>query len=341
MPKTSQHDTSELIRARTRLNSRTTANRGSTAIHAPARTSDFTSPDAVIHLQRAAGNAAVQRMLDSRPIISRAASSTVQRADNWEAFKNFAGNQASGFGNDVGRIGNAVDPRPAYRNQAGRGGWHNMRRGMGMGAMQLGLGLPLGLAAGAFSGLGRGLATLGAGAYYGAKGLGSYIGEGASALGGALSGAKKKAWDPLTGHQQAQAVGNAGMGTAAGVSAIGSGISNLAQGDIAIPDGLRTQSDISLMKGGTALESVSSVGQGFSAAGGIATGIGGAINMGSGLGNLFGSKAPGKGYQRGTRGLGRFMMGGGQAFAGAAAAGKAIGTLSGAASPAASSSPAR
>jgi hypothetical protein len=336
MPKTSQHSDSEFKRANTRFSSLATSS-SKQATRSPAFSTHLTSPARVIQLQQSIGNQAVQRMINGQPAIGRTTANQVQREEtNWAKFKNFAGNQAAGFGSNVGRIGNLVDPRPAYSNQAARGGWHNMRRGMGMGAMQLGIGLPLGLAAGAFSGVGRGLATLGAGAYYGAKGLGSNIGQGISALGGALSGAKKKAWDPLTSHQQAQVIGNVGMGIAAGISAIGSGISNMAHGDITIPNGLRTHSDISLMKGGASLESVSSVGQGFSAAGGVATGIGGVINMGSGLGNLFGSKAPGKGYQRGTRGLGRFMLGGGQAFAGAAAAGKAIGTMSGAASPAAS-----
>jgi hypothetical protein len=257
----------------------------------------------------------------------------VQR-DNMTDFAAFAGNQWHGFKGDVGRIGNAIDPRPAYQQQAGRGGWHNMRRGLGMGAAQVGLGLPLGIAAGALSGLGRGLLTLGAGGYYTGKTIGSGLSNAGDLIKSGLMGVKKKAWDPLTGHQQAQAIGSGGMGTAAGISAVGSGMSNMFQGNMALPEGLRTNADISIMQGGKALQNVSEVGQGFNAAGGIATGIGGTINMGSGLGNLFGKNRSLK--QRATRGAGRFLMGGAQAFAGTAAAGKAIGTLQGAATPVAS-----
>lgn len=330
MPRTSHSVENEHKLAKSRSVARATATKLMTPAPDPAFLS---SPSHVIHLQSAIGNQQVQRMLHHQSAISHAPAGAVQR-DNMSDFQAFASNQWRGFQGNVGAIGNAIDPRPAYQQHANRGGWHNMRRGMGVGAAQLGLGLPLGIAAGALSGLGRGLAVLGAGGYYTGKAIGSGLSNVGKTVRSGLMGAKKKAWDPLTGHQQAQTIGNAGMGTAAGVSAVGSSMSSMFQGNMALPEGLRTNADISLIKGGKALENVSEVGQGFNAAGGIATGIGGVINMGSGLGNLFGSNRTAQ--QRATRGFGRFMLGGAQAFAGTAAAGKAIGTMQGVASPAAS-----
>jgi hypothetical protein len=292
---------------------------------------DLLTPAGVIHLQRTIGNAAVQRMLDQHaPSISRASTNSVQRAGNWENFTNFAGNQWRGFKGDLSSIGGIIDPRPAYQAQMGRGGWRNQRRAIGGALLQGGFGGIGGLLAGLGSGLGRGAATLGAGAYYGARGLGGYIGEGASALGGALGKSKKKAWDPLTGDQQATMAGNIGGATLSGIGGVGSGLGNMINPNTAIPQGMSNQADISIGQGGAPITQVSDVGQGFSTAGGIGQGLGGLINMGSGARNLFGSKAEGKGYQRFTRGLGRFAVGGAQAFTGAAVAGKAIGTLTGA-----------
>lgn len=297
----------------------------------PIAQASLASPTGVLHLQRTAGNAAVQRMIDRRTSISPTSTPVVQREGNWDNFKDFAGGQWQGFKGDLGSMGAMMDPRPAYQAHAARGGWHNMRRRAGAGALRGGLGGLLGLLGGMSSGVGRGLATLGAGAYYGARGLGSYAAEGAQSLGKKISAGKKKAWDPLTGHQQATMVGNTGGAVVSGIGAAGGGLGNLINPNIAIPNGLSNQADISIGQGGTPLTHVSDVGQGFSAAGGIGQGLGGMVNMGSGLGNLFGKKEAGKGYQRATRGAGRFLMGGAQAFTGAAVAGKDIGTLTGAA----------
>jgi hypothetical protein len=339
MPKTSHLDAAAHKRTNTRSITRSASPRAGTA--PPTAGVDLLSPDQIIGLQRTAGNAAVQRMLDRQPAISHTSAQTVQRAGNWDNFKNFAGGQWQGFKGDVSTIGNAIDPRPAYASQAGRGGWHNQRRAMGGALMQGGIGGIGGMFAGLGSGLGRGIATLGAGAYYGARGLGGYVGQGAQALGGyakegyqslgnKIGESKRKAWDPLTGHQRANLAGNVGGATVSGVGVVGSSLGNMINSNTAIPQGMSNQADISIAQGGSPLTHVSDVGQGFSAAGGVGQGLGGLINMGSGIGNLFGKKEEGKGYQRFTRGMGRTLVGGAQAFTGAAVAGKAIGTLTGA-----------
>jgi hypothetical protein len=335
MPKSLQQNADQFKRAKAPLAARASAQ--STPVIAPAPSLNLTSPISVIHLQRTAGNAVVQRMLDRRVPVN-----TVQRAENWDNFKNFAGGQWEGFKDNMSTIGNLVDPRPAYAVQNARGGWHNQRRAVGGALLQGGLGGIGGLTAGLGIGLGRGLATLGAGAYYGARGLGSYTAQGGRYLGGKIyeggqylgnkiSQGKKRAWDPLTGDQQATTVGNVGGAAISGIGAVGSGLGNLINSNTAIPQGLSNQADISIAQSGAPLTQVSDVGQGFSAAGGIGQGLGGLVNMGSGLGNLFGKKEEGKSYQRATRGAGRMLMGGAQAFTGAAVAGKAIGTLTGAA----------
>ena len=189
------------------------------------------NPAAMLQLQRTVGNRAVQRMLDrqypdrrhpnrtsssqsfvppavveqtdSHPMRSMAGIPTrnikqhttkaqIQRAGNWDDFKNYTKGiwgKGGKFRNENEKVYNALDPSEAFASQAQNGGMVG-QTGYGMAKIgHLGLSGLFGLGSLAV----RGIETLGAGAYYGAKGLGGglmsagrSIGRGASRVGNSI-----------------------------------------------------------------------------------------------------------------------------------------------------------
>lgn len=134
-------------------------------------------PDDIPYLQRTVGNRQVARLLESQlpttlhpavpapmslaPRVQRSPlhPALIQRKEsNWSKFKNFAKGQGQGFVDDQKWWTDEM--RPSTNKGVGKVAKPLFTSPFA--ALQLGI-----------SGIGRGLATLGAGAYYGAKGLGS------------------------------------------------------------------------------------------------------------------------------------------------------------------------
>lgn len=311
------------------------------------------SPLQVDHLQRTVGNRAVSRLVSSsRPTQPGAPirnpisgpprvmakrfdtlSPRIQRAGNWDNFKGFLGEEW-GEGGAWRRENewalDALDPRDSYAKHANKGGAWNTIKGVGAGIGHTLYGLPFAALGGLLSTTVRGVKTLGAGAYYGARGLGSLAGEEYSAGKEGLSNLDKNVWSPLSGDQKSGLLSNTGLGALGGVSSLGAGISGLSQQDLT-----RDESLVDVDKSTLGNSTTSSVGQGFGAGAGMIGGLAGLVNTGRGISNLFGKKSAGKGYQRLTRGLGRTTAGLGQTFAGITTAGRSIATLHNMASPAA------
>ncbi len=154
-------------------------------------------PADIPYLQRTVGNRQVARMLAAqrqlRPQHSRMLPSSalnpispavpqvqrspfhhslIQRKDsNWSKFKDFAKGQGRGFKGDQQWWMDEMNPS----NNKGVGKVGKPLLTSPFAALQMGI-----------SGVGRGLATLGAGAYYGAKGLGSGLYSGGKAIAGGL-----------------------------------------------------------------------------------------------------------------------------------------------------------
>lgn len=112
----------------------------------------------------------------------------IQRAGNWEDFKDYTKGiwgRGGKFWQDTEPIPELFAPRQAYKDYANKGGKLNKFKGVMAGAGHVLASPILGL-----YGLGalgvRGLETLGAGAYYGAKGTGSMLKSGAITAGGAI-----------------------------------------------------------------------------------------------------------------------------------------------------------
>lgn len=121
-------------------------------------------------------------------VTGRAPAGHLQRAGNWQKFKNFAKGQGQGFRNDQQWWLDEMNPT----NNKGVGKVTKPLMASPFALLQMGL-----------SGVGRGLTTLGAGAYYGAKGLGSGamslgkgIGRGAKSLGNSIKTAYNKDRNP-------------------------------------------------------------------------------------------------------------------------------------------------
>ncbi len=295
-------------------------------------------PAELLYLQRTAGNHAVSQLVQRSPRPAPLPAPRLaprqrapvplaylqRKSENWDKFTDFAKGQGSGFMQD----------QEWWQDKVGEKKGLGAKVGAGIGVSPFAL-LQMGL-----SGVGRGLATLGAGAFYGAKGLWSLGKQGVGALGDMFSSKKKTAWDPLSGDQKGGMIGDTGPGALGGISSVGGGGANLISS-------LTNTNQMPLSKemvdadptlrgmSGDKVGSVSEVGQGFGAATGILGGIGGLANMGRGIGNIFGHKREGKGYQRLTRGVGRTGAGAAQTFAGMTLAGKSIANLAGAAGPAA------
>ena len=178
----------------------------------------------IMTLQRTVGNQAVLRMLDQRrstvsqpasstssshqdkttspsstlktatPVIARTPTNHIQRASNWEDFKNYTKDEWGKGGTYRDRNQQAADfadPRQHYAKHAKKGGKWNKFKGVmsGIGHGAAGLFAP---AFGAGSTLLSGAKTMGAGAYYGMKGIGS----GMSSLGGSAKAAYNKDRNP-------------------------------------------------------------------------------------------------------------------------------------------------
>lgn len=305
----------------------------------------------VMALQRTAGNQATLRLLQ-RNTQPPAAPQLIQRlvqqpltaapkitdngrfarviqrdSSNWSKFKNF--NSQYGLG------GWRADQQwwMDEMNPANNEGVAKVAKPVGVAPFAL---LQMGL-----SGAGRGLTSLAGGAYYGARGLGSYAKSGWRNLKDFISSKKKSSWDPRSIDQKTGLIGDTGLSAIRGASSVAGTSANFidkltGMNQISVPESIQ-QADPSLRGwDGSVTNTVSGVGQGFGAATGVLGGLGGLANTFRGVSNIFGRKRQGKGYQRLTRGLGRTGAGLTQAFAGAAFAGKSIATLTGAASPAAS-----
>ena len=175
----------------------------------------------IMMLQRTVGNQAVLRMLDQRqayaskstpsthqntiptpisslstatPIIARTPEGHIQRASNWEDFKNYTkGEWGKGgtFRERNQQAADFADPRQHYAKHANKGGKWNKFKGVmsGIGHGAAGLLAP---AFGVGSTLLSGAKTMGAGAYYGMKGIGS----GMSSLGSSAKAAYNKDRNP-------------------------------------------------------------------------------------------------------------------------------------------------
>ena len=253
-----------------------------------------------------------------------------RKPSNWSKFKNFAKGQGRGFTED----------QDWWQDEVGKQKGLGAKVGTGLAvspfaALQMGI-----------SGLGRGLGTLGAGAYDGAKGAGSMAKSGAKsawswgkrgigALGELIGAKKKSRWDPMSADQKSEMAGSNVPNALGGLSAISGGgaelISSLSNtGRLPLSEQMVNADPTRRDMGGNKVFSTSEVGQGFGAATGILGGIGGLTNMGRGIGNIFGHKREGKGYQRLTRGVGRLGAGMGQTFAGITTAGRGIANLAGA-----------
>ena len=184
----------------------------------------------VMELQRTVGNQAVLRMLDQRrataskstpsaspdkstspksgletaaPITAQQGTprimrsmpkNRIQRAGNWEDFKNYSKGEwgeGGAFRSRNQQAANFADPRQHYAKHANKGGGWNKFKGVmsGIGHGAAGLLAP---AVGVGSTLFSGAKTMGAGAYYGAKGIAS----GMSSLGGSAKAAYNKDRNP-------------------------------------------------------------------------------------------------------------------------------------------------
>jgi hypothetical protein len=139
-------------------------------------------------------------------------------------------------------------------------------------------------------------------------------------------------WGGSSPDQQVQHVGSR-MGLASGVATAGGGIGTLIStgavhgADERVLDPMLQQADLALRREGGP-QTFSQVGQGFSSASGIASGLQGLVSMGSGLQNIGAEKRLSGRWLR--RGIGRTTTGAGQVFAGMAAAGKGISAMTGA-----------
>jgi hypothetical protein len=139
-------------------------------------------------------------------------------------------------------------------------------------------------------------------------------------------------WGGSSADQQVQHVGSR-MGLAAGVATAGGGIGSLIStsavhgADERVLDPTLQQADLALRREGGP-QTFSHVGQGFGAASGVASGLGGLVSMGSGLRNIGAEPRLSGRWLR--RGIGRTTAGAGQVFAGMAAAGKGISAMTGA-----------
>jgi hypothetical protein len=169
------------------------------------------------------------------PLPSALHHSLIQRkADNWSKFKNFAKGQGRGFADDQQWWLNEMNP--AHHRGAARVGAPLLTTPFA--ALQMGL-----------SGVGRGLATLGAGAYYGTKGLGQALyGGGKAAVGGLKSTfapANPHQYDrerlPTRGYVAANAIKPAavvGASAGTGVGLMGGGGSGLDSAGTAVGGGM-------------------------------------------------------------------------------------------------------
>lgn len=197
-------------------------------VYDPRASIDSTS---MLALQRTVGNQAVLRMLDQRqafsgkpvntdkqtisPIMSRHGTPRVmrsaqavpqpsiaartpkkliQRASNWEDFKSYTKDEwgkGGNFRNRNEQAANFADPRQHYAKHANKGGKWNKFKGVmsGLGHGAAGLLAP---AVAIGSTLLSGVKTMGAAAYYGAKGIGS----GMSSLGSSAKAAYNKDRNP-------------------------------------------------------------------------------------------------------------------------------------------------
>ena len=304
-------------------------------------------PTDVLHLQRAVGNQTVSRLVgrsprgsstptpSRHPLQSTSAHPPIQRMpssltyiqrkrSNWSKFKSFAKGQGRGFSKD----------QEWWQDEVGKKQGLGAKVGTGLGVSPFAL-LQMGL-----SGVGRGLATLGAGGYYGLKGGWSLGKQGVGALGDFVGSRKKKYFDTLSLDQKSGMVSDTGIGGLAGASSLGGGTSNLIDSitkghQMTLSQDMVNADPTLRNMGGGDISSVSSIGQGFGTGAGILGGLGGLMNVGRGIGNIFGHKRKGKGYQRLTRGVGRTGSGLAQTFAGMTWAGKSIANLAGTAGPAA------
>jgi hypothetical protein len=147
------------------------------------------------------GTQRIMRSMDNAPqrnLKLHAPKSHIQRAGNWDNFKDYTKGlwgKGGKFREEGQDTLDYINPRKNYQKHAEKGGRWNKAKGVLSAGGHL-LTSPFAGLYGAGSFLGRGLQTVGAGAYYGARGIGSGIGSGAMSLGrGAMNlGRRAKAY---------------------------------------------------------------------------------------------------------------------------------------------------